>query len=898
MTVAGPGYEPPSVLAWLARVLLPGKDGAFVRADMADGYADDRAAGLSRSRAAWRYALNLIGSLWSLWGAILRRTFMRGMLLDAKLGMRMLVKQPVLTGVAMLSLGLGIPSSLLMQHALDVVLRPLPIPEGERVMGVRYRDLETRRDVAATVHDYELWSSSLESFDALAAVLPRSINLRTDSSGDPPVQGAEATASFFDVLGGQPLLGRMLNQGDQAPGAPDVLVISEDLWHARFARDPDILGRVLPVGARDHMVVGVMPAQFRYPIDEDAWLPLKIRPTDHDLGEGPSLLVFGRLAEGIEEADADAEVEVMTARLAREHPDLYEQRVGQVVSMPVLLLGEGEGIRNDPEVLLTQTLLMAMLLIVCGNVGVLVLARTATRTSEMSVRTALGASRSRIVIQIFVEALVLALVATGLGLSLGEGIARWLMGAVAAVPMSGIPFWMDMTLTTEIILLAFALAVGCAVFAGVVPALKATRKGVQSNLQRAATGSTMRFGWGSSLLIVSEVVLAVGFLAMGGTLVRSAFQKTEGLLGLDPDRFLYAEVLLPSALEGRSSVQPPPEDAREALASLQDEVLRGLDALPDVQRVGMGRQMPGRSTPTGQVVLEGQELSERRVRVAQVDVGFFRQFSHPILQGRDFTSADLGEDPADHRPSVIVNTRFVDEVLGGRNPIGLRFHYRSFLDEGEEPLWYEVVGVVGPLAMNAFNPQRDEGVYHPIAAGEINPMRYLVEAEGDPQVLAPVLRDLVARLDPEASVPRALPLQDMIRSESRILRWIFLGQVVLAGVAFLLSVTGLYALMSFTVSQRRREIGVRAALGARPWSIVKTIARRAALQLALGLGLGGVWAWVLLGQIADDSMTMPTNVPVTILVTLVGAGLVGAAACAEPTIRGLRIQPVEAMSDH
>ncbi|NNM33953.1 MAG: FtsX-like permease family protein [Gemmatimonadetes bacterium] len=678
------------------------------------------------------------------------------------------------------------------------------------------------------------------------------------------------------------MVGRTLSVEDEAPGSPDVVVLSEALWAGRYARDPDVLGRVLRVGARDHTVVGVMPGEFRYPIDQDAWIALKARGTDHPLGEGPTLLVFGRLADGIDEWDADAEAELVTARLIRDHPEIYERRVGQVVPMSTLLLGEGEGLRNDPEVLLVQTLLIAMLLIVCGNVGVLVLARAATRTAEMSVRTALGASRSRIVVQIFVEALVLALVATGAGLTMGEALARWLMGLATSPAVSGIPFWMDMTLTADIVLLALGLAVGCAVVAGVIPALKATRKGVQSNLQRSATGSTMRFGWGSTSLIVSEVVLAVGFLAMGGTLVRSAFQEKDGLLGLDPARFLYAEVVQTGTPAPSQDPAASEEETQNELATLQVEILRRLGEFPDVSRAGMGRQVPGRTAPDARVLVEDEGLSQRRMRVAQVDAGFFRQLDHPILQGRNFTTADLEDGPDGHRAPVIVNTGFVEDVLQGRNPIGLRFRYAGPVAEGERPRWHEIVGVVGPLGMNVHNPLRDAGVYHPLGPGEANPMRYVIETEGDPTLLAPRFRTLVTELDPEAAVPSATSLEEMIQSESRILRWLFLGQVMLAAVAFLLSVTGLYALMSFTVSQRRREIGVRTALGARPWSIVKTIARRAAIQLALGLALGGVWAWILLREIVDDSMTIPTNVPGTIAVTL----------------RGLRIQPVEAMGDH
>ena len=253
-----------------------------------------------------------------------------------------------------------------------------------------------------------------------------------------------------------------------------------------------------------------------------------------------------------------------------------------------------------------------------------------------------------------------------------------------------------------------------------------------------------------------------------------------------------------------------------------------------------------------------------------------------------------GED----RP-VIVNTTFVEQVMGGRNPVGQRFRYPRYrpAEEDEEHQWYEIVGMVGPFGANPVNPSRDAAVYEPLAPGETARMGYLVEVAGDPATLVPRFREIVAQVDPEATALQARPVTEMMEAERSIFRWFGLMPVVLAGVAFLLSVSGLYALMSFTVSQRTREIGIRTALGARAWNVVSTIARRAALQLVFGMTLGAGWAWMLLNEISDDSMLMPVNIPLTIGFTLLCATLVGAAACASPTIRGLRIQPSEALRE-
>lgn len=246
--------------------------------------------------------------------------------------------------------------------------------------------------------------------------------------------------------------------------------------------------------------------------------------------------------------------------------------------------------------------------------------------------------------------------------------------------------------------------------------------------------------------------------------------------------------------------------------------------------------------------------------------------------------------------AVIVNQSFVDSVLVGRSPIGQRFRYLGREpDDGWD--WYEIVGVVGPFGVNPMNPSRDAGVYHPVAVGEHNPVLFLVET-ADPAGFVPRFRELVRSVDEEAVVVGPMVVADVMEGESRVFHWAFVGQVTLAAIAFLLSATGLYyALMSFTVAQRTREIGVRTALGAHPGRIVATIARRAAVQLGAGLLLGIPWAWVLLGEVAGDSMVMAFHKPTIIAWTLLGAAIVGTVACAPPTLRGLRIQPTEALRE-
>ena len=894
------GPRPPRVAVLLSRVLLRGDEGSHIRADLDESFVRDLERGLPVQSARRRYSVNVLSSGWSLGKSSLPRTLgARGIALDAKLGLRMLGKQPLLTVVAMLALGLGIPSSLVLHHMLGVLLSPLPVPDGERILGIRNYSLESLDPVTSTVHDYARWRDArFASFESVAAARSYNVSVFAGTAGAPPVRGAEITASAFGVLRAAPLMGRLLGPHDEIRGAADVVLISEDLWRSRFGSDPRIIGRTVRVGRTEHTVVGVMPSSFRFPMNDDVWLPMRASPQDYDDGEGPGVHVFGRLKDGVSQQRADLEVAQMTERLAVDNPEKYRRQVGQVVLMPLLFLGEDVIARTDPELVMMQAVMLALLLIVCGNVGTLILARTATRLGELSIRTALGASRTRIVTQLFIEALVLALVATGLGLIAAEVTAQWLMRKIG--PSGVLPYWMDLGLRLDTVLVALGVAALAAVVAGVLPAFRATSRSVQANIQSTASGKgSVRFGFGSSLLIVSEVVLSVGFLAMGGALVRSVFADA-GQTGMRPERYLRADVHVPWTDAGSQREFADERAFQARVARTQQEVLRRLMEDRTVRGVGMGVDWIASYLPTTRdIIIDGIDGVTWDAATAHIDVSFFRGLGRPIIAGRDFTAADVAVQGSTGPAPVIVNTSFVEDVLGGRNAVGQQFRLEmpeQGTAEGRS-VWFEIVGVVEALGMNPINPAEDAGFYEPVPAGTSNPARYLIEVRGDPAAYAARLREIVAAVDPNATVDEAIALDAAWKSDGGVFRWMFMMEIILAGIAFILAVSGLYALMSFTVSQRKREVAIRSALGARPRSIIVTIARRAALQLGIGLALGGVWAWILLNQIVDDPLIRPINMPVTISATLVLTAIVGAIGCASPTIRGLRIQPSDALRE-
>jgi predicted permease len=809
--------------------------------------------------------------------------------LDLKLGVRMLFKQPALTLVAVFALSVGIPASLIPIHMLDVMSAPLPFPEGDRIVGILVRD------------DFFLWRESLTTLEATGAARSSPFNVISQDGRAAPIQGAEVTASTFRILRVSPIAGRVLLESDELPGAPDVVVIGYDVWRSRLAGDPGVVGSTIRIGTVPHQVVGIMPEGFLFPIRDQIWMPLRTAPADVDRGLGGDVVKFGRLARGATLEQANTELSTIALRVANEPPGNPRPYRPRVTGYTAMMTGLDAG---DLSVWYrVQLIIFALLAIVCGNVGTLILARTATRSGEIALRTALGASRSRVVAQLFVESLVLAVVSAGCGLLLGEVIGTRVTGSIVSANdpgafFEGAPFWLDFGVTVKTAAIALSLAVGCAVIAGVLPALKATGASVQQNLQRTGTGSGIRFGFGATALIVAEVALAVGFLSMGGTLARGLLPSRSAPTAIEPAEFAYGMLRISSSDPTAQENDLPAADTRARVARIHETLEQRLALEPGVRGVAMGDMLPGMFHDREEVEVEGgpRERASQgyTVMVARVDADFFEGLGARIENGRSFNTADLLGTIEQGRTSVIVNTGFVEHVLGGGNPIGRRVRYVP--REGEEPgPWYEIVGVVGHLGMNEAHPDRDEGLYHPVAPGELNPVWTAVRVGEDPMSFLPRLRQVASEIDPNAMIQYPASLDQAPNEERTGTRWITLLLAFLSTIVLVLSGAGLYALMSFTVSQRTREIGIRTAVGASPVRIVAAIGRRALLQLVGGIAVGVLVGVRLVSMLSDD--TRGANWQLLMAGIAGFVLLIGMLACLSPTLRALRIQPTQALRE-
>lgn len=812
--------------------------------------------------------------------------------LDVKLGLRMLVKHPGLTLVSMFALAVGIPVGLAPTHVVGGLMAPLPVPQGEEIRLLRQWSPALGKAAPTTTHDFQVWSEALTTFEGLAAFRLTTLNVDPGERGGTAVRGAGVTASAFTTLRVNPLLGRPIQPADEDPGADPVVVLGYDLWQARFAGDPSIIGRVVRVGSTPRTVVGVMPEGFLFPTHESAWVPL-VTPTPDDPSDAPSVVIFGRLAQGVDAAQAQAEFASVAAHsaLPGSDPRMQPQVVGfAYIQVP----GLSGGLESSPEWVAFEILALVILLVACANVGMLVFARTAKRAGELSVRTALGASRARIVSQVFVECLVLAVVASGAGLALLAAVLRLLWRVLPAALTSAAPWWIDWSIGPGTVVHALVLAGVSAVAAGVVPALRFTGRSVQANIQRARARRTgLRIGGLSGALIVADVAVAVttvGFALSAAAQVRRAGDSSQ-TVNIPAEEYLAATVSFPvgEGADGPGAAGGSRGGARWAAA--QEELVRRLREDPRVSGVAVADALPRMNHDSRLVEAEGlAPPADRRgtsTRVARVAVDFFGSLDQSVLAGRDFHAGDLDGEAS----PVIVNTTFVESVLGGQNAMGRRIRFVPWGD-GEPGPWMEIVGVVGHLGTRMISAENDQAVYQPVAPGELRSVRLGIHVGGDPTSFAPTLRALAGQVDPDLIVSVIGPLDRVYEGDWYTLASLTLGAGLLVGVLLALAASGIYAILSFAVAERTVEIGIRAALGAGRRELILSVAGRALAQLGLGVVLGIPLA-TLFTRMNDNSPYAATGQALAVGVTVMV--LVGLVACTGPTLRALRVQPSEVL---
>jgi predicted permease len=875
----------PTLLRRLARLLIRGPEAPYVLGDLDDGFERDVARGLPAGRVRRRYLLNLAGSSLSLLGARMRSMTFPFSWIDVRLAFRMLVKYPALTVVALFALAIGVPVGLAPMHFVEVIEGQLPEDPDGRIQMLRYGNAPT------TASDLFRWRTALTSFEQVGALRQSGYNVESADLVT-TVSGAEVTASVLAMLGTRPRLGRTFSPADEQPGAPAVAIVGHDLWRTMSGGAGDLAGRVVQIGGVPHDVIGVMPEGFEFPRRQQVWVPLRDRPMTQPDAERP-LTILGRLAHGVSAEKAQVELAAVAA-LIPDGGNAADRLIPEVVPTAFMVFGFPKGgLRATPDFFIAQVLTLVPLFVACVNVGLLIFARTAARTSELAVRTALGATRARILAQVFTESLLLALLATGAGLLLLGWVPEQVL-AMAGIPL---PYWMNADVSAATVIRALALAALAAAIAGVVPVLRSTGRGLQGTIQRAnANRSGERFGGRSSALIIADVAVAVAVVGLAAGILGQlrATAANPDSDGIQAERYLTFDLRL-AAMPGTGGSDGLDRQAvATRMALTQRALVDRLKSEPGVRAVAVGSVLPRMEHQNSRVELADGAEPLSRARIGMVDVDYFAELRQPILSGRAFDAGDL----RDGAHVVIVNTSFVTNTLGGANPLGRRLRFLSWDEKIPPGPWYEIVGVVGHLGMRSVNADADDGVYRPLAPGAMQPVHFAVELGSAPLDFAPRLREIGRDVGPQAVISTPSTLDRQFEGDWYILAAAVAGGLVFVGVLLTLAASAIYAILSFTVVQRTREIGIRVALGADRTKVVLDVVRRALLQIGVGVAVGMIPAsWIFLETQRSVAPDQPIWLAV-LLALLPGVAImvtVALVACAAPTLRALRISPADAL---
>jgi putative ABC transport system permease protein len=810
--------------------------------------------------------------------------------LDWKLGARLLLRYPALTIMGGFSLAGAIAiGSVGIELADELMYQRLPFPEGGRIVRLETLDTEAARVEPRMLHDFTSWRGSLKTVTELGA---DRVSLRNVLTGEGRVESlrvAEITSSAFPLTRVPPLLGRPLQPADEAPGAEPVIVLGYEVWQRQFLQDPKIIGRVVSVGRNGRTVVGVMPPGFGFPRNQQAWVPLPIQ--DAAPRDGPPVEVFGRLAAGASWQDAAAELDVVSARAAADQPATHAKLRTRVRAFA----GRTPGDPLQVEDLAVHAIVLLLLAAVSANVATLIFARTAMRESEIVVRHALGASRGRVVAQIVIEVLVLALFSAVLGLIVAQATVRYAWDRAAQILGNDLPFWVDVTLEPSTIAYALLLALIAAALIGLLPALKATGTSVQRKIQGVTgAGGSMGFGGIWSFIIGGQVACTLLFVpAAVGIFTNTVLESRWPTFPVE--RYLTFRLSTDNeALVGEQGAPDEKELAKRRAAGYEQLAGR-LRQESGVLNVAQGDRLP--TAPPDWVALEMEQQEgapparlagnfEGGFAMASVGVGYHDAFGAKVVAGRGLQDSDVR---ATNWP-VVVSESFVRVV--GKNPVGARIRTVQRGAQREQGEWHEIVGVVADLpVLFASDWDKGEYVYRAATAADIDPVMVVVRVAGNAAPLAPRVAALARQVDAGLHVQDIVTLDTVVGQEQMrmVVSAIAFACVLLMALAF--AAAGLYALMTVAVARRTREIGIRVALGATPGRVLRNIFTRAGRQLGGGIIAGNTL--ILLLAWRADSLT--AELVFSSVITSVIMAAVGALACAAPARRALRVQPTEAL---
>jgi putative ABC transport system permease protein len=798
---------------------------------------------------------------------------------DLRYSIRMLFKNRGFTKVALLALALGIGANTAIFSVVNsVLLRPLPFSDPQRLIMIweNYQQRGGPEREWASPADFRDFRDQAQSFEHVAALGGWGPTL-TGQDEPEDLQGGAVSNDTFAMLGVEPALGRSFKADEDQPGAERVVVLSHHLWERRFGADPSIVGKNLTLSGESFTVIGVMPPGLSFPILNNAEIWRTIGPL---LAANPgcdrgcvTLRVIAKLKEGVSIEAARAEMNTITGQIAERYPEdnkgvgatlvpLHEQLVGDVRPAMLVLLGA----------------VGLVLLIACANVANLLLARAAVREKEVAIRAALGASRARLIRQHLTESLVLAVTGGALGLL----IAFWMVDLLVSFAPKGTPRLGEVSIDPTVLAFTFGIAVLTGVAFGLAPALMASRTNFNSALKEGGRDSsaTTRGARVRSALVVSEVALSLMLLIGAGLLIKSFVNLQHVDPGFNPNSVLRVDVTLPRTRY--------PE--RNQTAAFYKQLLEGVAALPGVQSAGAVSSLPlsGGGTDSN-FAIEGQPPAEADHRpvawYSSVTPGYFRALGIRLLSGREFTEADNADAPK----AVVISDTMARRYFPGGDPLGKRLVFGGGKD------LREIVGVISDVKFFGLNLDARPSMYFPQAQTPSRGMSLVVRTQGDPLALASAIRGQTSALDRDLAVSSVMTMEQLVSTSLSEPRVILLLLAAFASVAMLLSAIGVYGVVSYSVTHRSHEIGVRMALGARASDVLKLVVGQGMALVLGGLALGLAAAYalsrVMEAMLFGVSATDATTFAMTALL-LAGVAL---GACFLPALRAMRVDPMIAL---
>jgi putative ABC transport system permease protein len=807
---------------------------------------------------------------------------------DIRFGLRMLWKSPGFTLVTILALALGIgANSAIFSVVNGVLLRPLPFKTAERLVFLSEWSQQVP-DMSVSYPNYQDWRDQSTVFDQLAAF--RSAGYILTGTGDPErLTAREVSASFFPALGVSPALGRNFTTDEDKPGANHTVVISYGLWQRRFGGNSNIVGQTITLNDQSFTVVGVLPQTFEWQAPVDLFVP--IAPSlGNDLNardDHPGIYLIGTLKPGVTVEQARAELTTITARLAQQYPKTNN---GNSFTLAKLQDRATEDIRAALLVVLAAV--GFVLLIACANVANLLLARAATRTKEIAIRTALGAGRWRIIRQLLTESILLALAGGALGLL----FAMWGVDALRAVIPDEVPRLLvsSIGLDTRVLLFTLAVSVVTGLLFGLAPAIQISKANLNEALKeggRSATGGAHR-NYVRSLLVVSEVALSLLLLVGAGLLMKSFLNLQRADIGFNPEHVLTMRISLPDARYTENA----------QIENFYRTLLERVEHLPGVQYAGLTRGLPMSGGIESGITIEGHEVTDRKDTLVAVNLAvtpdYFRAMEIPLIKGRYFTDQDKTDAP----PVVLIDEMLATRYFAGQDPIGKRIR----LGGPDAPFpWMQVVGVVKHVKHYGPDEEGRVEIYRPyfqlldmpnVPGARINNSMVLaVRTTGEPTALTGAIRNAVLEIDKDQPISLVQTMNQIVASavsSQKFATWLL---AIFATVALMLAALGLYGVMAYSVTQRTHEIGIRIALGAAQRDVLQLIVGHGMRLTLIGVAIGLVGSFVVTRLMKSLLYGVSAADPLTYGGVAVLLALVALVACLIPARRAMKVDPMVAL---